>query len=65
MRKAEQNGTNPLKIAKLIAKLVKKGKAKPRYTTGPDAKIVGLLLRLLPFRTVERGIMMNYKIPRK
>ncbi|MHA2501942.1 MAG: SDR family oxidoreductase [Candidatus Kariarchaeaceae archaeon] len=65
MRHAEANGTDPSKIAKRISKLVNSGKAKPRYTTGIDAKIVGLLLRLVPFSIQERGIMMNYKIPRK
>jgi len=65
MRQAEANGADPLKIAKLIHKLVRKGKAKPRYTTGPDATIIGVLQRFIPFSLQERGLMINYKVPRK
>jgi len=65
MRKAEHNGANPKGIAKTIGKLIKRGKAKPRYTTGPDATILGVVQRLLPFSLQERAIMINYKVPRK
>lgn len=65
MKTAESNGADPLNIAKLIAKLIRRGKAKPRYTTGIDAKLVNPLQRLLPYSMVERGLMLNYKIPRK
>lgn len=65
MRKAEHNGADPKGIARTIAKLIKRGKAKPRYTTGPDAKALGVIQRFLPFTLQERAIMMNYKVPRK
>lgn len=65
MHKSEQNGTNPLKVAKKIHKIIKAKRLKPRYTVGPDAFWVGLLQRLLPFSIAEQGIMINYKIPRK
>lgn len=65
MRKAEHNGTDPVKIAKTIAKIIRRGKAKPRYTTGLDATLLGVVQRFLPYTLQERAIMMNYKVPRK
>lgn len=65
MREAEHNGTDPKKIAKTIGKIINRGKAKPRYTTGWDATILGVVQRFLPFSLQERAIMMNYKVPRK
>ncbi|MHA2089858.1 MAG: SDR family NAD(P)-dependent oxidoreductase [Candidatus Kariarchaeaceae archaeon] len=65
MKKGEMNGASPIKVAKMVHKIIKSKRPKPRYTVGFDAKFFGTLNRLLPYTLQERVNMMYYKIPRK
>lgn len=65
MRKAEHNGMDPKKVAKLVQKIITKKKTKIRYTTGLDSKLVNYGTRILPKGLVERFLCMNYKISSK
>lgn len=65
MRESEKNGVSPQKIVRVVNKILKSKNPKPRYTTGPDAKIFGFLQRFLPYTIQEKLIMMTYKIPKK
>lgn len=65
MKNAEHNGALADGVAKKVFKAIKAKNPKPRYTNGIDAKLVGLLLRLLPYSVQEYFLMMNYKVPRK
>ncbi|WP_328472339.1 SDR family NAD(P)-dependent oxidoreductase [Streptomyces sp. NBC_00448] len=47
--------SSPALVADVIAKVMTTGKPKPRYTVGPDLRLLGLLSRL-PLRTRDRLI---------
>ncbi|MCY3413348.1 MAG: SDR family oxidoreductase [Candidatus Heimdallarchaeota archaeon] len=65
MRESESKGVDPKVVVKAVMNAIKKNNPKPRYTTGPDAKLFGILQRFLPFTLQERLIMIMYKVPRK
>jgi hypothetical protein len=55
----------PKLVADAIVKAITTGKPKPRYTVGPDLRLLGLLSRL-PLRTRDRlvrGVTGLGKIP--
>jgi NAD(P)-dependent dehydrogenase (short-subunit alcohol dehydrogenase family) len=60
------NGQNPLKIGKLVYKILHKRNPKLRYNTGDfTSKLAITLKRILPNRLFERLLMSHYKIKRK
>ena len=65
MRKAEHDGRNPEKVAKLIYKAIKSKRPKSRYTSGIDAKLVNYGTRLFPKGLVDKLITSNYKVSGK
>lgn len=65
MRKAEHNGRDAEKVAKVIYKVVKSKNPKSRYTSGIDAKLVAYGTKIFPKGMVDRLIGMNYKISGK
>lgn len=65
MHKSEQKGANPLKVTKVVEKIIKAKRPKPRYLVGTDAKLFGFLLRIVSEKFKERLIMMTYNVPRK
>ena len=65
MRKAEQKGTKPEKVAKTILRAVKAKRPKPRYTRGPDTKIFGTLIRLMPYTIHVFIARLYYGVPKR
>lgn len=49
MEQDEQKGDSPRKAAKLLAQCVEKKRLKPVYIIGFSYKLIGLLIRLLPY----------------
>ncbi|MFA6617593.1 MAG: SDR family NAD(P)-dependent oxidoreductase [Candidatus Neomarinimicrobiota bacterium] len=63
IEKDEQSGQSPIKIAKLIAKLIDKKRPRLRYPIGAfDQKLSILLKRFLPNGIFDRIIMAYYKV---
>ncbi|MHA1447027.1 MAG: SDR family oxidoreductase [Candidatus Heimdallarchaeaceae archaeon] len=65
MRKAEQKGTKPEKVAKTILRAVKAKRPKPRYTRGPDTKFFGTLIRLMPYTIHSLIARLYYGVPKR
>lgn len=62
---AKSKATSPSVVADAVIKALTARKPKPRYTVGPDARLLGLLARL-PLRTRDRplaGVMGLNKVP--
>lgn len=60
MKKDEMNGMDPKRVAELICKLVDKKKLKVKYFIEFQYKVVMVLKRILPAKTVENLMMMIY-----
>lgn len=59
----ENNGQNPIMIAKLLAKILEKPNPRLRYVVGAfDQKLAAFLKRLLPNRLFDWIIMKHYKV---
>ena len=59
----ENNGQNPIMIAKLIAKIINKSNPSLRYVVGAfDQKLAAFLKRILPNRLFDWIIMKHYKV---
>jgi short-subunit dehydrogenase len=59
----ENNGQNPIKIAKLLNKIINKFNPRLRYTVGAfDQKLAAFLQSILPNRLFDYIIMKHYKV---
>lgn len=59
----ENSGQNPIKIGKLLNKIINKPNPRLRYTVGAfDQKLAVMLKRLLPNRLFDSIIMKHYKV---
>jgi len=63
MEEDEQNGANPIEIAKLINKILNTENPKLRYLAGPKAeKFFVILKRFLPESLVQFIVEKYYKL---
>ena len=59
----ENNGQNPILIAKLLEKIIEKSNPRLRYVVGSfDQKLAAFLKRILPNRLFDWIIMKHYKV---
>ncbi len=59
----ENNGQNPILIAKLLVKIIDKSNPRLRYVVGAfDQKLAAFLKRILPNRLFDWIIMKHYKV---
>jgi len=59
----ENNGQNPIMVAKSVAKIINKPNPRLRYVVGAfDQKLAALLKRILPNRLFDWIIMKHYKV---
>ncbi len=65
MHKAEQKGTNPKKVAKIILRVTKSKRPKPRYTTGADTVLFSFLMRLFPYTIHSLAVRLYYRVPKR
>lgn len=54
IERQDKMGVKPARVAKVVERALFDEKTKPRYLVGPDAKIVGVLTRLLPDAAKDR-----------
>ncbi|WP_169089433.1 hypothetical protein [Paenibacillus sp. PL91] len=52
-KKSEQNAPDPIHVANTIVKICHARSPKFRYTCGSDAKMIFLMKKMLPWRTIE------------
>ena len=63
MESDELKGPDPIRVAKLIERVIKKKNPKMRYMTGPVIEILAVRLKkLLPSRLFQSLLMKYYKI---
>lgn len=60
MEKDEQNGVNPIKVVKVVTKIINKKRMPIQVTVGVDYKILVFLSKILPKRLVELIITKMY-----
>lgn len=65
MHKAEQKGTDPKKVAKIILRAIKSKRPKPRYTTGADTVLFSFLMRLFPYTIHSLAVRWYYRVPKR